>query len=139
MSFCFSPSAVVLPALYIFLHRQTNETIPLQFPRCVSLFFTRKNLWEKLSSLNVCEAALQGALQAPIKGGNFGAKLTHLCCSFWLDVSFFSLVKIIVLSSEWLELICVWKFATKLFAEYFSVCPDMNTITKYPKVTFQFI
>ena len=51
-------------------------------------FLARKTLWVKLFSLNVCEAALQAA----IKGGNFGAKLTHLC-GFWLDVSFFSHVK----------------------------------------------
>ena len=59
-------------------------------------------------------------MEAHIKGGNFGAKLTHLC-DFWLDVSFFSLVKkhrsrfwsdvsffsrvkTIVRSSDWLEL-----------------------------------
>ena len=47
-------------------------------------FLARKTLRVKLFSLNVCEAALQAA----ITGGNFGAKLTHLC-SFWLDVSFF--------------------------------------------------
>ena len=51
-------------------------------------FLARKTLWVKRFSLNVCEAALQAA----IKNGNFGAKLTHLC-GFWLDVSFFSLVK----------------------------------------------
>ena len=51
-------------------------------------FLTRKTLWVKLFSLNVCEAALQAA----IKGWNFGAKLKHLC-GFWLDVSFFSHVK----------------------------------------------
>ena len=51
-------------------------------------FLARKTLWVKLFSLNMCEAALQAA----IKGGNFGAKLTHLC-GFWLDVSFFSHVK----------------------------------------------
>ena len=51
-------------------------------------FLARKTLWVKLFSLNVCEAALQAA----IKGGNFGAKLTHLC-GFWLDVSFFSHMK----------------------------------------------
>ena len=51
-------------------------------------FLARKTLWVKLFSLNVCEAALQVA----IKGGNFGAKLTHLC-GLWLDVSFFSHVK----------------------------------------------
>ena len=50
-------------------------------------FLARKTLWVKLS-LNVCEAALQAAM----KGGHFGAKLTHLC-GFWLDVSFFSHVK----------------------------------------------
>ena len=36
----------------------------------------------------MCEVALQAA----VKGGNFGAKLTPLC-GFWLDVSFFSHVK----------------------------------------------
>ena len=41
---------------------------------------------------------------------------------FWLDVSFFSRVKTIVHSSDWLELICVSKFTTQLFGEYFSVC-----------------
>ena len=65
-------------------------------------FLARKTHWVKLFSLNVCEAALQAA----IKGGNFGAKLTHLC-GFWLDLSFFSRVKTIVRSSDWLQLICV--------------------------------
>ena len=51
-------------------------------------FLARKTLWVKLFSLNVCEAALQTA----IKGGNFGAKPTHLC-GFWLAVSFFSHMK----------------------------------------------
>ena len=51
-------------------------------------FLARITLWVKLFSLNVCEALLQAA----IKGGNFGAKLTHLC-GFWLDASFFSHVK----------------------------------------------
>ena len=38
-------------------------------------FLARKTLRVRLFSLNVCEAELQAA----IKGGNFGAKLTHLC------------------------------------------------------------
>ena len=42
----FFHSAIVLLALYSFLHRQTNETIPLQFPRCFS-FFVREKLFEK--------------------------------------------------------------------------------------------
>ena len=89
-----------------------------------STFLTRKTLRQKLFSLNVCEAALQAAR----KGGNFGAKLTHLCgfwldasffshvkkhrSRFWLEVSFFSSVKTIFRSSDWLELICVRKFTT---------------------------
>ena len=61
------------------------------FHSIFEMFFTflaRKTLGVKRFSLNVCEAALQAAL----KGGNFGGKLTHLC-GFWLDVSFFSHVK----------------------------------------------
>ena len=46
-----------------------------------------------------------------IKGRNLGAKLIHNY-GFWLDVSFFSRVKTIVRFSDWLELICVWKFTT---------------------------
>ena len=82
-----------------------------------------KNLSRWMSAKRRCR------LQVPIKGWNFGAKLTHLC-GFWLDVSFFSPVKkhrsrfllnvsfffspvkTIVRSSDWLELICVWKFTT---------------------------
>ena len=76
VSFCFSLSAVVSPALYtvFFNDSETNETIPLHF-RNVFHFFSEKTLRVKLFSLNVCEAALQAA----IIGGNFGAKLTHLC------------------------------------------------------------
>ena len=67
---------------------ETNETIPLHFRNVFHFFLARKTLWVKLFSLNVCEAALQAA----IKGGNFGAKITHLC-GLWLDVSFSSNVK----------------------------------------------
>ena len=38
-------------------------------------FLARKTHGVKLFTLNVCEAALQAA----IKGGNFGAKLAHPC------------------------------------------------------------
>ena len=89
VSFCFSLSTVVSPALYRFHYRQWNkQNYSTLFLKCFSLFLTRKTLWVKLFSLNVCEAALQAA----IKGWNFGAKLKHLC-GFWLDVSFFSHVK----------------------------------------------
>ena len=128
VSFCLSPSAVVSPALYRFFSLSTVKQTKL-FYSISEIFFTflaRNTLWvlKKLFSLNVCEAALQAA----IKGWNFGAKLTHLCgfwldvsffshvkkhrSRFWLDVSFFSRVKTIVRSSDWLELICVRKFTT---------------------------
>ena len=61
----------------------------------------RKTLWENLFLSNVCEVLCK--LQVPIKGRNFGAKLTHLC-GFWLDVSFFSRVKTIICFFDWLEL-----------------------------------
>ena len=70
----------LLCPLYLLLKRSYST----QLPKCFSPFLARKTLWVKLFSLNVCEAALQAAL----KGGNFGAKFTHLC-GFWLDVSFF--------------------------------------------------
>ena len=121
----FFPFRCCFAGSYLFLYRQWNKrNYSTPFPKCFSIFLARKTLWVKLFSLNVCEAALQ----AEIKGGNFGAKLPHLCCfwldvsffshvkkyrsRFWLEVSFFSRVKNIVRSSDWLELICVRKFAT---------------------------
>ena len=97
-------------------------------------FLARKTLWVKLFSLNEGEAALQAA----IKGGNFGAKLTHLC-GFWLDVSFFSHVKktsLAILIGRIIFFTCenyrslLWlartnlrtKIYDKVFGEYFSVC-----------------
>ena len=70
-------------------------------------FLARKTLWVKLFSLNVCEVALQAA----IKGGNFGAKLkTYHFSHTWKNIvrdsdwtyRFFSRVKTIVRSSDWL-------------------------------------
>ena len=51
---------------------------------------------------------------------------------FWLDVSFFSCVKTKVHSSDWLELICLSKFTTQLFGEYFSAAsyPDVSLSIK---------
>ena len=85
----FIPFRFVSPALYRFPLSTAKQT--KLFHSISEMFFTflaRKTLWVKLFSLNVCEAALQAA----IKGGNIGAKLTHFC-GFWLDVSFFSHVK----------------------------------------------
>ena len=104
-------------------HSETNETMPLHF-RNVFHFFSEK---KSLSNTFLAECVRSGAASCN-KGGNFGAKLTHLCSfwldvsffshvkkhrsRFWLDVSFFSRVKTIVRSSDWLELICVRKFTT---------------------------
>ena len=75
VSFCFSLSAVVLPALCRFLYRQWNKrNYSTPFPKCFLLFLAIKTLWVKLFSLNVCEAALQAA----IKGGNFARNHTPL-------------------------------------------------------------
>ena len=137
-------SAVVSPALYRFLYRQWNKrNYSTPFPKCFSLYLARKTLWVKLFSLNVCEAALQAA----IKGGNFGAKLTHLCdfwldvsffsrvkkhrSRFWLDVSVFSRVKTIVRSSDWLELSCVRKINDiafwRVFLSIYIINHSMNS------------
>ena len=119
-----------------FIDSKTNETIPLQFPRCFSLFFYEKNtlrktLWENLFLSNVCEVLCK--LQVPIKGRNFGVKLTHLC-GFWLDVSFFShmkkhhwrflldvsffsRVKTIICFFDWLEL----KYDTAFWSVFLSM------------------
>ena len=57
----FSPSAVVLPAFFIYcIDRKIYETIPLQFPRCFTFHFsTSKTMLYSLNiqifSLNVCE------------------------------------------------------------------------------------
>ena len=99
------------------------------------MFFTFLKILRKTFLL---ECVRMGAYQAARKGVNFGAKLTYLCgfwldvsffshvkkhrSPFWLDVSFFSRVKTIVYSSDGLELVCVSKFTTQLFGEYFSVC-----------------
>ena len=70
--------------MVFFIDSERNETIPLHFWN-VFHFLTRKNPLRKTFLL---ERVRSGAQQATRKGGNFGAKLTHLC-GFWLDVSFF--------------------------------------------------
>ena len=87
VSFSFSLSAVVSLALYRFLYRQWN----------VFHFFSKNN---SLSKTFLVKCVRSGTALAAIKGGNFGVKLKHLC-GFWLDVSFFSHVKIIVHNSDW--------------------------------------
>ena len=123
--------------LPLFIDSEIYETTHSNF-RYASPFPKRRALGENLFSLNICEVTSKQRRckpQAPIKGGNCGAKLTHLCgflsdasflsrvknnrTRFWLDVSFFvcfcfcfvfcffSRVKNVVRYSDWLELICV--------------------------------
>ena len=75
----------------------------------------------------MCEAAISKLQE---KAGIL-ARNSHACDS-WLDVSFFSHVKTIVHSSDWLELICVSKFTTQLFCEHFSAAsyPDVSLSMK---------
>ena len=91
--FCFSPSTVVSPALHSFLYRQWNKRSKLfhSISEMFLIFLTRKKLFEKNFSPRMC-AKRRSASCNSRRGGNFGAKLTHLC-GFWLDVSFFSHVK----------------------------------------------
>ena len=56
------------------------------------MFFTFLTTKNSLRKTFLLKCVRSGAQQAVRKGGNFGAKLTHLC-GFWLDVSFFSHVK----------------------------------------------
>ena len=79
VSFCFSLSVVVSPNLYrFFIDSETNETIPLHF-RNVFHFFSEENSLSKPFLVECVRSGGEAALQAAIKGGNFGAKLTHLC------------------------------------------------------------
>ena len=137
----FSPSMLFCRLSSIFfIDSEICKTIPVQFPRCFTLFYEKDPtlsgifFWISAKQLaNYKAGALQTA--STQNGGNFGVN-PH-ACGFWLDVSFFSHVKkktfailmgrivsffrhvkSIVRSSEWLELICVWKFTSLLFSEY---------------------
>ena len=93
--------------LPLFIDSEIYETIHSNF-RDASHFPKRRTPGENLFSLNICEVTSKQRRckpQAPIKGGNFGAKFTDLCgllsdasflsrvknnrTLFWLDVSFF--------------------------------------------------
>ena len=57
-----------------FIDSERNETIPLHFWNVFHFVNEKKPFGEKLFSLNECEAAL-----SKLQGGNFGAKLKHIC------------------------------------------------------------
>ena len=106
-----------------FIDSETNETIPLHFGN-VFHFFREKN---SLSKTFLVECVRSSAASCN-KRREFWREthtplwlligriifLTREKTSFaiLLDVSFFSRVKTIVRSSDWLELICVRKFTT---------------------------
>ena len=78
MSRYFNPFPLMfrrLSTVLFFINSERDETIPLHF-RNVFHFFSKKN---SLSKTFLLECVRSGAQQAAIKGGNFGAKLTHLC------------------------------------------------------------
>ena len=125
VSFCFSLSAVVLPALYRFLYRQWNKrNYSTPFLKCFSLFLTRKNYLRKTFLL---ECVRSGAASCNKRREFWREIHTPL----WLLIGriifltrektlfailigriIFSRVKTIVRSSDWLELICIRKFTT---------------------------
>ena len=76
-------------------------------PEMLFTFLARKTLWVRLFSLNVCEAALQAALKAEILARN-----SHTSVASDWTYHFSHTWKNIVLSFDWLELICVRKFTT---------------------------
>ena len=81
---------------YLFIDREMQETIPLQFPGCFSVFFTRNTLRKNLFLLNDCEALAKRErckLQAPIYKAWSLAPMS--CTPPWLVIglSFFSHVR----------------------------------------------
>ena len=103
------------------VNHETNETIPRQFQRCFPLLL-REKLFE-----SICKEALQAA--SAYKRREFWrethtplwlmiGRIIHVKITssrFLLDVSSFSRVETIALSSDWLEIICDWKFTTYLW------------------------
>ena len=67
--------------------------------RDVFHFFYKKNTWRK-TILFECLRRLRCKLLEPLKGGNFGAKLTHRC-GFWLTYHFSHTWKNVVRDSYW--------------------------------------
>ena len=64
-------------------------TIPIQFPRCFSLFYEKNSTLFSFVVKCLRSNLSEGGI---LEFWNFGAKLTHLC-GFWLDVLFFSHLK----------------------------------------------
>ena len=108
-----------------FIDSETNETILLHF-RDVFHFFSQKNSLSKtflVEYVRSCAASCNKRLEfwrethTPLwlrfwLDVSFFSHVKKHRSWFWLDVSFFSRVKTIARSSDWLELICVWKFTT---------------------------
>ena len=116
------------------------KTIPIQFPRCFSLFYEKNStlfsfLVKCLQSNSRKARGLQVA--SAYKRQEFWRKthtplwlligriifLTLEKTSFAIVIGlffFFVRVKNIVRSSDWLELICVWGFVIYIFSEYVS-------------------
>ena len=137
-----NPAAVILENDdYSFLSRPWNKrNYSTPISEMFSTFITEK-LFE-----NTCKATLQAA--SAYKRREFWREthtppwlmigriifLTREKTSSWflLDVSSFSRVEIIVLSSDWLEIICDWKiFFSAMF--YFNHCQNSNNTTRRMK------
>ena len=77
LNISFSPSAIVLlccrRSTVFFIDSERNETVSLNFPAGFSLLFSRKT---SLRMSRWMSAKRRCKVQAPMKGGNFGAKLS---------------------------------------------------------------
>ena len=91
LNISFSRSAIVLlccrRSTVFFIDSERNETVSLNFPAGFSLLFSRKTS-SRMSLVNVCEAALQGA--SAYERREFWRETLF---GLSLEVSFFSHVK----------------------------------------------
>ena len=112
-----------------FFKSEANKTIPLRFQRCFSLFYEKNSSRKTFLVERLRIGATKGAVSYKRlnKRGEFWRETHTLQCllighiiflirekkkkrhssGFLLEVSFSSLVKTIVHSSDWVEFICV--------------------------------
>ena len=111
-----------------FFKSEANKTIPLRFQRCFSLFYEKNSSRKTFLVERLRIGATKGAVSCKRlnKRGEFWRETHTLQCllighiiflirekkkrhssGFLLEVSFSSLVKTIVHSSDWVEFICV--------------------------------
>ena len=127
-------------ALSSLVDSEIFKTVPIQFPRRFSLFYEKNSTL--LSFLVKClrsNSQSEGAASAYKRQEFWRETRTPL----WLLIGlffFFSRVKDIVRSSDWLELICVWRFVTSFQWVYLSMYTlYRGDLTRYNKKRYMWI